>query len=123
MSAARILIAEAEAAGARVYLRDGELKLAFRGREPVELIARLRAAKPEIVRELAPPAPVSLAERRAAVEALRDAMSAETARRLDWWREPECGWADSRYWRDAVKADRGMSSNCDVLPFAKGERL
>jgi hypothetical protein len=96
MSAARILIAEAEAAGARVYLRDGELKLAFRGREPIELIARLRAAKREIVRELAPPAPVSLAERRAAVERLRDAMQAENERRRDWDKQPVEGWREGR---------------------------
>jgi hypothetical protein len=110
MSAALILIEEAEATGARVYLRDGELKLAFRGREPVELVARLRAAKADILRELAPQEP-SLEDRRAAVERLRDAMQAENEGRRDWWREPECGWANSRYWRDRVRNDKQMSAN------------
>ena len=44
-----------------------------------------------------PPASVaSLDERRAAVEALRDAMQAENESRRDWWSEPVAGRPDGR---------------------------
>jgi hypothetical protein len=83
MIAARTLIEEAAALGARVYMRDGQLKVAFRGEPPRDLLDKLRAHKPEIVRELAPSV-ASLDERRASVERLRDDMAAENERRRGW---------------------------------------
>jgi hypothetical protein len=97
MSAARTLIEEAAARGARVYLRDGQLKVAFRGEPPRDLLDKLRTHKPDILRALAPPAPVaSLEERRADVNRLLAAMAAENERRRDWHTKPVEGWRDGR---------------------------
>ncbi len=132
MTSARALLAEAAARGVRVHLRHGELKAAYRGAPPRDLLDKLRAAKPEIIAEIAaesappptqpasvvamppPPAltPEHLADARAAVDRLLDQMAHETARRREWWREPPEGWAKSRHWRDAVRRDKGMSANC-----------
>ncbi len=90
MTAARALLDEAAARGVRVNARDGELKVAYRGEPPRDLLDRLRAHKPDLLRELAP----SLEQRRAAVAVLLDAMAEETAARSQWWREPPKGWPD-----------------------------
>ena len=61
----------------------------------------------------APPAVVaSLEERRAAVERLLDAMSAETERRRDWWREPPKGWREGR-----LELRSALSSEATIIRF------
>jgi hypothetical protein len=75
----------------------GNLKV----RGPREAVARWRPVliehKPEIITELAKPTGiVSLDDRRAAVESMRDAMSAETAARQDWHKHPVPGWREGR---------------------------
>jgi hypothetical protein len=95
MSSARALIEEATTRGARLYLRGGELRIAFRGEAPADLLDRVRASKPEIVRELAPPEP-SLDERRASVEAMLAEMGEENERRRNWDKHPVPGWREGR---------------------------
>jgi hypothetical protein len=93
-------------------------------RGPREAVARWRPVliehKPEIIRELANPAGiVSLDDRRAAVERMRDAMSAETAARRDWHKQPVDGWREGRLeWRSLATGER------TVIRFRKpkGER-
>ena len=70
-------------------------------RGPRDAVARWRPVliehKPEIIRELAKPSGiVSLDDRRADVEAMRDAMAREIEARHDWWRQPVAGWREGR---------------------------
>jgi hypothetical protein len=118
MSAARTLIDEAAARGARVYVRDGQLKVAFRGEPPRDLLDKLRTHKPDILRELAPAAPVaSLEERRAAVLALLDDLAAETERRRDWHTKPPEGWSEGR-----LELRSALTGEATVIRFPKGGR-
>jgi hypothetical protein len=83
-------------------------------RGPRDAVARWRPViienKAALLAELSTaPEVVSLEERRAAVEALRDAMSAETAARRDWWRSPVPGWRDGRLeWRNLATGERAV---------------
>ncbi len=52
MSAVRDLITEAESRGVRVYLKDGVVKVLYRGAAPSDLLLRLRAEKADIEIEL-----------------------------------------------------------------------
>ncbi len=96
MSAARALLREAAARGVRVYIRDGELKAAYRGETPSDLIEKLRAAKPDLLREFVPAA---------SVEALLDAMAAEHAARRDWHTRPPEGWPHSLTLRNMLTGE------------------
>jgi phage/plasmid-associated DNA primase len=92
MNRARALIEEVAARGARIYLRDGELKFAFRGEAPTDLIEELRAHKPELLRALAP---VSLEWRRDGLQppkAVQDATAAylEAEDGLAAWIDDKC---------------------------------
>jgi hypothetical protein len=48
MNTARRLIDKAKAHGVRLYVRDGDVRVVYRGEPPADLLARLRAAKGQI---------------------------------------------------------------------------
>jgi hypothetical protein len=79
VSAARRLIVEAETEGVRIYVRDGKVKVAYRGQPPSDLMVRLRAAKSEIAWELFRQSTTS-PDARAGVKALLADMANENER-------------------------------------------
>jgi hypothetical protein len=120
MNCAFALIEEVAARGARIYLREGELKFAFRGEAPTDLIEKLRAHKPELIRALAP---VSLEWRRAEADYENECQ----ARACSTLRFCQCGDFASNAWPNGRGGEQWFCPACEpvganIIAFRKRGR-